>query len=241
MVEGEAIGRRRPAAAQLPLDLKIPRADKSGPPCRAASNAAALDVIAAWPRWPHRWLRLVGPPGAGKSRLARHFAHIADAPLIAAAELAEFDPITLGAEPAMVLEDIDRGGFDETTLFHVLNAAAAAGSAILFTGRDHAVSARLATADVASRLRSAPVVTIAPPDDDLLRQVLAVEFAERQLVVDPSVVDYLLVRMERSLTDAIRLVDQLDRHGLARQRRITRPLATEILSAQPAAADTDEP
>ena len=53
------------------------------------------------------------------------------------------------------------------------------------------------------------------PDDDLLRRVLVKLFADRQLAVDSAVVDYIVVRMERSLQAANALVDDLDREALA--------------------------
>jgi chromosomal replication initiation ATPase DnaA len=68
------------------------------------------------------------------------------------------------------------------------------------------------------------------PDADLLRQVLVKLFADRQLTVDKVVIDYLLVRMERSLSAALALVAALDREALATARPITRPLAARILS-----------
>jgi len=48
------------------------------------------------------------------------------------------------------------------------------------------------------------------------------------------VIDFLVVRMERSLEAANNIVVRLDDAGLARQRKITRQLANEILSAMEA-------
>ena len=54
-------------------------------------------------------------------------------------------------------------------------------------------------ADLVSRLRLAPDRRrIGAPDDALMRAVLVKLFADRQLVVD-GVVDYLVLRLERSL------------------------------------------
>ena len=53
-------------------------------------------------------------------------------------------------------------------------------------------------------------------------------FADRQLVVEKPVIDYLISRMERSLSAAIRLVEALDREALAAGRRITRAMAAQF-------------
>ena len=56
-------------------------------------------------------------------------------------------------------------------------------------------------------------------------------FVDRQLVVDTSVVDYIALRIERSLAEAAEVVAALDREALSRGRRVSRPLAAEILGA----------
>ncbi len=56
-------------------------------------------------------------------------------------------------------------------------------------------------------------------------------FLDRQLVVDTSVVDALALRLDRSLARARDVVALLDREGLSRRRRITRPLALATLAA----------
>jgi chromosomal replication initiation ATPase DnaA len=43
------------------------------------------------------------------------------------------------------------------------------------------------------------------------------------------VVDYLVVRMERSFEEALRLVNLLDKEALAEKNRITIPLASRVL------------
>ena len=54
-------------------------------------------------------------------------------------------------------------------------------------------------------------------------------FADRQIAIDMGVVDYLVVRMERSLGVALKVVDAIDRESLADRAKITRPLAGRVL------------
>ncbi|MIL09666.1 hypothetical protein BZU93_27790, partial [Salmonella enterica subsp. enterica] len=69
------------------------------------------------------------------------------------------------------------------------------------------------------------------PDDALLGGVIAKLFADRQVEVDPTVVQYLVRRMERSLSTASAVVARLDRVALERKTAITRALAAEMLTA----------
>ena len=77
----------------------------------------------------------------------------------------------------------------------------------------------LRTPDLLSRLRLAPSVSLDAPDDALLKAVLVKLFVDRQLVVDTSVVDYIALRIERSLARAAEIVAALDREALSRGRR----------------------
>ena len=73
------------------------------------------------------------------------------------------------------------------------------------------------------------VVEIGEPDDALVRAVLVKHFLDRQLVVDTATVDYLALRIERSLAAAREIVESLDREALTTARRITRQMAAEVL------------
>ena len=75
-------------------------------------------------------------------------------------------------------------------------------------------------------------MTLAPPDDALLRAVLVKLFADRQLAVDESLVAYLATRIERSFAAARAAVAALDQEALRQQRPVTRALAAELLRDQ---------
>ena len=135
---------------------------------------------------------------------------------------------TLVAAPAAVIEDAHLG-IDNTALFHLLNAARQAGKTVLITSRTWPASWKISLPDLQSRLRAATPVEILEPDDDLLRRVLVKLFADRQIAVDQGVVDYLVVRMERSLEVAMRAVEAIDQEALAGRVKITKPLAGRVL------------
>jgi chromosomal replication initiation ATPase DnaA len=65
----------------------------------------------------------------------------------------------------------------------------------------------------------------------LLKAVLVKLFADRQLNVEPAVIEYLSPRMERSMAAADRVVGAIDGLALATHRKVTRPLAAEALAS----------
>jgi len=195
------------------------------------SNAAALRLVESWPGWPSPVVVLSGPPGSGKTHLVHVWAARANAEILAAAALGgELSLDQTGAGP-LAIDGINPGAVPDAALFHLINRVGELGSSLLLTSRQPADCWRIALPDLRSRLRMAAPASIGAPDDDLLRIVLVKLFADRQLVVDRPVIDYLLTRMERSLSAANALVDALDQAGLAENRRITRPMAAEILAA----------
>jgi chromosomal replication initiation ATPase DnaA len=100
---------------------------------------------------------------------------------------------------------------------------------VLITSRTWPASWKIVLPDLQSRLRAATPVEVLEPDDDLLRRVLVKLFADRQIAVDQGVVDYLVVRMERSLEVALRAVEAIDQEALAGRVRISKPLAGRVL------------
>lgn len=218
------------APSQLPLPLPhAPQYDRDSF-LRGPSNSAALALIERWPEWPARIVLLSGPAGSGKTHLAHIWAARSGATIVQAAGLHGGAAADLLRTNALVVEDVAVGGVPEKALFHLINSLGEAGVALLITSRAPAREWQLSLADLRSRLRMAAPVALESPDEGLLRTVLVKLFADRQLTVDKTVIDYLLLRMERSLNGAVRLVEALDREALAAAQPITRPLAARILS-----------
>ncbi len=219
-------------ARQMALDLPVRTARGRADFFVTPANAAALAIIDDPARWPAGRLVLAGPEGSGKSHLAQVWATATGAQVVPAEAIAAADVPALAAGP-VVVEDGDRGATDEAALLHLLNLAAAAGHPLLLTARTPPAQWSLALPDLASRLEAASVIRLSPPDDDLLRAVLVKLFADRQIEVRPSLIDWLALRLDRSLAAAATAVDRLDRAALARGRPVTRALAAEVLDMSP--------
>jgi chromosomal replication initiation ATPase DnaA len=196
------------------------------------SNATALALIESFPDWPARAAVLVGPDGSGKSHLAAIWATNSGARFLGARALAQADLPAALATGALVVEDIAPGDFDERALFHLLNFAREQEAYLLLTARTAPGGWNVAIRDLGSRLKVLPVAALAAPDDALLRAVLVKLFADRQLLVDESLVGYVATRIERSFAAARAVVARLDLEAMRLQRPLTRALAAEILRAQ---------
>jgi len=119
----------------------------------------------------------------------------------------------------------------EVALFHLHNMATEARASLLLTAACPPRDWGLKLPDLASRMQAAPLTRLEAPDDALLAAVLGKLFADRQVVVPPTLIPYLIARMERSLKAARALVARLDAQALAR-RPPDHPPACQRLAGQ---------
>ena len=195
----------------------------------APSNREALNAIGLWPNWAGRMLTLVGPEGAGKSHLGAIWACVSGAVTLRGEALNEESVGVCERAHAVLFEDADRAAQSEALFFHLMNAALQNEVWLLLTCRAAPDAWGLNTPDLLSRLRLAPVVRLAAPDIELTEAVLFKLFSDRQLQVEPQVVAYIALRIERSLGAARQIAAMLDDEALTLGRRVTRAMASDAL------------
>ena len=215
---------------QLPLDLGHATAYSRDDLVVTAANRNAAAMIERWPDWPATVVIVAGPPGSGKTHLASIWKARSGAIELGARAIDAQGFQGLGG-PAALVDNADMPGLDENGLFHLINAAQATGSHVLLTARRFAPAWSVHLPDLISRLQAATTVEIHEPDDLLLAGVITKLFADRQIDVDPSVVQFLVRRIERSLSTAMRVVERLDRAALEMKTPVTRALAVQVINA----------
>lgn len=198
-------------------------------------NFAAVKLIDAWPEWTDHVQLLTGPAASGKTHLVRVWQERSGAQAL---KPENFDMAFIEDQPEgapLVVEDADRAGYDEKALFHLLNLAREKRLFVLLTARDDPSRWGTALPDLLSRLNGVPAVDIGAPDEALLRTVMLKHFTDRQLDIDPKVLEYLALRVERSLAAAAAAVEAVDQAALASGRKINRQLVMETLKASASA------
>lgn len=171
---------------------------------------------------------MVGPEGSGKSHLAAIWAEVSGARILSAKLLSITDLPAAFVTGAVVLEDLEFAGLDERSLFHFLNLAREQGAFVLITSRSPLPTFPVTIRDLASRMRALPSVTLASPDDVLLRALIVKLASDRQITVDEALVNYLANRIERSFAAARVAVYRLDEEAMRQRRPVTRALAAEL-------------
>lgn len=222
---------------QFPLKFK-PKADFGRQDFMAAKcNAEALRAVEMWPDWPFFALVLYGPKGCGKSHLAHVFAEHAAACterpfpvlLLNARQINNRNAVRIHAEnPCLVVEDLTPKA-DNEALFHLFNLYQNEGGYILFTSETAPARMHFKLPDLQSRLNMVPTVAIGEPDDEMLTMLIVKLFNDRQIIISPEVLNYIVQNMQRSFSYACRLVEEIDMISLARKRAVTMPIVKEAM------------
>lgn len=215
---------------QLPLDLAHEEARSRDDLIVAQANEYAVALIESWPDWPGPVVVLAGPSGSGKSHVAEIWRAETGAVEVSPSAIGA-DAIAAAESAPILIDNADEPGLDETGFFHLINAVKAARGHLLLTARRFPAGWGVKLPDLLSRLKAAAMVEIHEPDEALLSGVIVKLFSDRQIVIEPHVVQFIVRRMERSLSTAQMLVDLLDQAALERKARITRALAAEVLTA----------
>lgn len=200
-------------------------------------NEKALRAVEMWPEWPFFALVVYGPQGSGKSHLAHVFAeHAASCTerpfpvlIINAQEINNKNVARIHREnPCLVVENLTPRANNEA-LFHLFNLYQNEGGYILFTAEDAPARMRFKLPDLQSRLNMVPTIAIEEPDDEMLTMLVVKMFNDRQIMISPEVLNYIIRNMQRSFSYARRLVEEVDMISLARKRAVTVPLVKEAM------------
>lgn len=223
---------------QFPLKFK-PKTEFGREDFMAAKcNIEALRAIEMWPDWPFFALLLYGPAGCGKSHLAHIFAEHAAAlceypvavPLVNAREITAPRVERFHRDnPCLVIENLT-AQIDNEAMFHLFNLYQNEGGFLLFTSEQAPARLNFKLPDLQSRLNMIPSIPIGEPDDEMLSALIVKLFNDRQIIISPEVLNYILQNMQRSFSYARKLVGEIDAVSLASKRAITVPVVKEAIA-----------
>ncbi len=214
MRAGDNGGVGRPAAGQYPLPLAWPDEVQDVEFLVTDSNRHAVQVLQHWQDWPVSTALLVGPAGSGRSLLAQVFA---------------------AQSGGRVIDNAER--VDERALFHAWNDAQATRTPLLLIAPAALPAWTVTLPDLRTRLAASPVAAIEAPDAALTRALLERGFARRRLDARHDLIEWLLPRLPRRHQAVAQMLDGVEQAARSERRRVTIPLARDLMTALFGAAE----
>lgn len=138
------------------------------------ANATAFAGLGNPAGWPGRCAILVGPARSGKSLMARYLA----------------------GQGGTVIDDAEKAGAQ--MLFNAWNRVQESGNGLLLVSRWRPADWNIELPDLRSRLGAALLLEVAPPDDEMIEQLLQKQLADRGAAISIDALSYVKRRIERS-------------------------------------------
>lgn len=236
-------GRAAPAGAavQLPLRLALSAGRRFGNFEAAPENVELVDAVRriAVDRTPERVL-IVGAAGSGKTHLLEAACEAA----YAGGSAVAFAPIRdwrsqcveavrgLGRGGLLCIDDVDAVAGDygwEEALLALVEESAAGQARMLVSAGAAPSGIPFVLADLRSRLSAATLYRLRELDDESRARALRRHASGRGIEIPDDVVGYVLTRHRRDMPSLVALLDRLDYHAMARQRRLTLPFVRDLI------------
>jgi DnaA-homolog protein len=101
---------------------------------------------------------------------------------------------------------------------------------MIISGNKTPTTIELEVEDLKSRLGWDQVVQIQSPSDELKIEILKQKANARSFELSDEVIEFLIRRVDRSLSSLIEILDKIDHASLAEKRKITIPFVKELIN-----------
>ena len=137
----------------------------------------------------------------------------------------------VGSSNLIVIENIDKVLEDksEEDLFHIINFTKESDKRLLMTSGKSISKIEFKLEDLKSRLNATLEAKIMQPDDELMKLVLIKIFNDKQLLINPNVINFLKSRLERSYKSINDFIEKIDKFSLEKGKKITIALINDLI------------
>ena len=196
------------------------------------SNSFAFDLISRMIKDEIKQGAISGPSFSGKTHLSRILIKNIgnnEALYIDGDYKNVIDKV--GSSKLIVLENIDKVIEDssEEDLFHIINFTKENDKKLLMTSGKSISNIEFKLEDLKSRLNAIIEAKIMQPDDELMKLVLIKIFNDKQLLINPNVIEFLMARLERSYKSMNDFIERIDKFSLEKGKKITIALINDLV------------
>ena len=203
-------------------------------------NELAYKMIKKWPEWPTQVVYIYGSEKCGKSLVCKLWKDISRGIYINKNNFLEKliaqNDLTYIQNHNWIIDDVDyiisfEDNKYEEKILNLINIIKTNGkNNILMTSRKMPRFLDSNLEDLISRISSATVIEMRDPDEILLKKIIEKYLNERNIQINNESLDYLINRIERSYTSALKFAKQIDIMSLEKKTKINKPFLKSILN-----------
>ena len=196
----------------------------------SSNNFSAYKLIESWPQWPGKWLNIFGAHGSGKTHLSKILEKkIEKTKLIEAKKINDEIIEDLNCLDCLIIDDYDNN-IDEKLLYSIFNQSRQLENYVLINSTSSIKNINFKLKDLKSRIHSLLYIGIELPNDDLLKIIISKTLSDKQISINPKILDFIINNVERSYEKMFKFLKDVDELSLSTGKSININLIKKVLN-----------
>jgi chromosomal replication initiation ATPase DnaA len=194
------------------------------------NNFSAYKLIENWPNWPGKWLNIFGDSGSGKTHLAKILEKkINNTKLIEAKNINDKLIKEIEIFECLIIDNFDNN-IEEKLFYSILNQSKQLDKYVLINSITPIKNTKFNLEDLKSRVNSFIYIGIDLPTDDLLKVIISKTLSDKQISINPKILEYIINNVERSYKKMFKFLKDLDELSLSTGKSININLIKKVLN-----------
>ena len=192
------------------------------------SNFYSFELINKWPKWEKNFLNISGEKFSGKTHLTNIFLKKFDGIRIESNLLNDENLRTIKPYQNIVLEDLNLDT-NERLIYSLFNIIDQDNKFLIITSLEPIAEINFQLEDLKSRTKNCLLAKIENPDDEVMFALILKNLADRQIILDKKLIDFIIKRVERSYGKIFEFIYKIDKISLKKKKSIDFKIINEAL------------
>ena len=180
------------------------------------SNYYAYELINSWPKWEKKIVNICGEKYSGKSHLSNIFIQKFKGRIIYANTVNNETLNSLKTYENIVLENFSKS-VNENLIYSLFNLMDQDNKYLVINSQIPINEIDFKLDDLKSRLKNCLVAKIQNPDDEMIYALIVKNFADRQILLDKKLIDFIIKRIDRSYGKIFEFIYKIDEISLKKK------------------------
>ena len=175
----------------------------------SSNNFSAYKLVESWPAWPGKWLNIFGASGSGKTHLAKILEKKIDkVKIINAKNINDETAKDMNKIDCLIIDSFENN-VEEKLLYSILNQSKQFEKFVLINSINSLKENKFKLIDLKSRINSFLYIGIELPNDELLKVIISKNLSDKQISINPKILDFIINNVERSYEKMFKFLKNL--------------------------------